>query len=122
VAWTLERGVADHGRPVRPDTRFQAASVSKVVATCAALALVERGVLALDDDVNRWLDRWRVPADRFVGPAVVTLRHLLDHTAGVNVTAFDGYAPGSAPPTLTDILEGLPPANSPPVRVTSAPG
>ncbi|WP_118133594.1 serine hydrolase [Oceanicella sp. SM1341] len=41
--------------PMRPDTLFRIASMTKPVLAVAALALVEEGVLALDAPVSRWL-------------------------------------------------------------------
>jgi len=75
-------GHADLGRavPVDPErTLFRVASVSKLFTATAAMQLVERGVLGLDDDVNQHLRSFRVP-DAFGEP--VRVRHLLTHTAG----------------------------------------
>jgi CubicO group peptidase (beta-lactamase class C family) len=43
-------------------------------------------------------------------------------TAGIGVPGFLGYEPGAPLPTLTQILDGTPPANSPPVTVIAMPG
>jgi CubicO group peptidase (beta-lactamase class C family) len=47
--------------PVTTATLFQAGSVSKPVAALGALHLVDRGLLSLDEDVNRKLRTWTVP-------------------------------------------------------------
>ena len=52
----------------------------------------------------------------------MTLRGLLSMTGGVGVPGFIGYEPGAPLPTLTEILDGTPPANSPPVTVIAVPG
>jgi CubicO group peptidase (beta-lactamase class C family) len=52
----------------------------------------------------------------------VTLRGLLSMTAGVGVPGYAGYQPGAPLPTLQQILDGTPPANSQPVRVDNIPG
>ena len=52
----------------------------------------------------------------------VTLRGLLSMTAGIGVPGYLGYAPGAPLPNLTQTLDGVPPANSPPVRVEAVPG
>ncbi len=68
----LEHGVANH-----PGTIFEAGSVSKQF-TAAALVLLELdGVLSLDDDVRRW-----VPELPDYGHTI-TLRQMLNHTAGL---------------------------------------
>jgi CubicO group peptidase (beta-lactamase class C family) len=43
-------------------------------------------------------------------------------TAGIGVAGFLGYEPGTRLPTLTQILDGTPPANSAPVTVVDVPG
>ena len=50
--------------PVGTRTLFQAGSISKPVAAAAALALVEKGKLSLDEDVNQKLKTWKVPRKR----------------------------------------------------------
>ena len=52
----------------------------------------------------------------------VTVRGLLSMTGGIGVPGYVGYEPGAPLPTLVQILGGVPPANSPPVRVEIVPG
>jgi serine-type D-Ala-D-Ala carboxypeptidase len=67
-------------RPMRPDTIFDLASISKVVATTAALMkLVDQGRVNLDDKVSRWLGSDFTGA----GKSEITVRHLLAHCSGV---------------------------------------
>lgn len=124
IEWARAWGLADvaSGRAATPETRFQAASMSKPVAALAVLRLAERGEIDLDVDVDRQLVGWRLPRDPGTGKAAVTPRRLLSHTAGVSVHGFRGYAPGEPVPTLLEVLEGSGPANSPPIRVVGTPG
>jgi CubicO group peptidase (beta-lactamase class C family) len=116
LAWSHVFGTA-------PDNAiYQAASLSKLVTAVAALRLVDRGVLDLDRDVNDYLTGWRVPENDFTRDHPVTLRQLLSMTAGVGVPGYPGYEPGQKLPTLQQIVDGAPPANSPPVRVEAIPG
>jgi CubicO group peptidase (beta-lactamase class C family) len=83
----------DGGPAMTPDTVFRIASMTKAVTSVAAMQLVERGLLTLDDpvpDIDPTLsapqvlegfDSAGVPTLR---PArrPITLRHLLTHTAG----------------------------------------
>ena len=116
LAWSHTFGTA-------PDNAiYQAASLSKLVTAVAALRLVDRGVLDLDRDVNDYLTGWRVPDNDFTRDHPMTLRQLLSMTAGVGVPGYLGYEPGQKLPTLQQILDGAPPANSPPVRVEAIPG
>ena len=107
---------------VTPTTIFQAASISKSVAALGTLVLVQSGRLTLDEDVNHWLTTWKIPENEFTRRQPVTLRTLLSHGAGITVHGFEGYAAGAPVPTLVQVLDGLPPANSAPIRVDQTPG
>ncbi|HEY6271274.1 MAG TPA: serine hydrolase domain-containing protein [Terriglobales bacterium] len=124
IAWAKGFGVnsAEGGSPVTAHTLFQAASISKPVTAAGALWLVQHGQLSLDDDVNGKLKSWQVPGNQFTAKEIVTPRRILSHNAGFNVHGFDGYAQGLPLPTSTQTLDGLPPANNPPIRVTARPG
>ena len=111
-----------YGKEATPDTVYQAASLSKFVAAIGAMRLVEDGTLDLDQDVNDKLTSWRVPSNALDAAHKVTLRGLLSMTGGIGVPGFLGYAVGSPLPTLRQILDGTPPANSPPVTVIAVPG
>lgn len=124
IAWAQAYGVADTdgARPATPATLFQAASISKPVSALAVLRLVEQGKFSLDDDINRYLKRWQIPANRFTETRPVTARLLLSHRAGTTVHGFPGYAANVTLPTLTQILLGEKPANTPAVVVVREPG
>jgi len=112
IDWSRGWGYADvdAGRKVEDDTLFQAASLSKPVAAVAALALVSRGRLTLDEDVNKVLKSWKVPDNQFTANEKVTLRRLLTHSAGTTVSGFRGYAASEEFPTLLQVLAGTKPA------------
>jgi len=116
-------GVREAGETdvVTPDTLFQAASISKPVTVVGALRLVERGILDLDADVNDLLTTWKVPPTGGWRPRL-TLRQLVSHSAGLTVHGFPGYPRDAPRPTLVQVLDGAPPANTPPVRVDTVPG
>ena len=111
-----------YGKDATPDTVYQAASMSKLVAAIGAMRLVEDGTLDLDQDVNDKLTSWRVPSNALDATHKVTLRGLLSMTGGIGVPGFLGYEAGAPLPSLTQILDGVPPANSPPVTVIAVPG
>jgi CubicO group peptidase (beta-lactamase class C family) len=124
VEWARGYGVTSvqDGKPVTPETLFQAASISKHVAALVALRLVDEGKLSLDEDVNGKLRSWKVPENEFTRIEKVTLRRLLNHSAGLTVHGFAGYAAGTPVPTLLEVLDGKKPANSAPIRVDVIPG
>jgi len=108
--------------PVTDHTLFQAASLSKGVSAVGVVRLMQEGVVSLDRDVNDYLVTWQVPYNAFQATEKVTLRRLLSHTAGTTVHGFRGYRYTEVLPTLIQILNGQPPANSPPVVVERVPG
>lgn len=124
VHWARGWGVRDMAgcQPVTPDTAFQAASISKLVTAVMTLRMVERGELALDDDINTTLRTWHLPDAGAVAQSPVTMRGLLSHTAGLNVHGFPGYAADASLPTAVQVLSGSRPANTEAVRVLDPPG
>lgn len=125
IAWVRAYGVTEAGgdTPVTSQTMFQAASISKPVTAAATLALVQDGSLNLDEDINQWLSSWKVPENEFTDGHSITLREVLSHTAGfTGNNGVDGYEPGAAVPTLTQALNGEPPATTPPVQVENLGG
>jgi CubicO group peptidase (beta-lactamase class C family) len=83
------------GRPVARDSLFRIASTTKPITAAATLALVEEGLLSLDDPVDRWLPeladrqvmrRMDGPLDQTVPAArAITTRDLLTFTFGFGV-------------------------------------
>jgi CubicO group peptidase (beta-lactamase class C family) len=124
IAWTKGFGVTAmaSGTSITPSTLFQAASISKPITAAGGLWLVQHGQLSLDEDVNGKLKSWQVPSNQFTATQKVTLRRILSHNAGFNVPGFDGYAQSQSLPTTEQTLDGLPPANNPPIRVKATPG
>ncbi len=73
------RALAPQVEPMTTNTIFDAASLTKVIATTPAIALlIERGQLKLDAPVHIYL-----PEFMGDGRERVTLRHLLTHTSGL---------------------------------------
>jgi CubicO group peptidase (beta-lactamase class C family) len=107
--------------PVRPDTLFRLASLSKPFAGVLTLSLVEDGLLALDDPVGRWLPELAEPRvlvhragpleDTVPAVRPITVRHLLTSTPGFGglwdgspldrAVYAAGLGPGPVPPELT---------------------
>ncbi|WP_456843800.1 serine hydrolase domain-containing protein [Cellulomonas sp. P5_C6] len=118
AAWLVDRGgsvTSGIAGIARPDSVFRISSVTKPVVAALAMALVDDGVLALDDEVDRWLpelaDRCvlrspgsplddTVPADR-----AVTVRDLLEFRLGIGMD-FAGPFPGTVLGALAEA--GLP--------------
>ncbi len=114
IEWVKSYGVMDRETksPVTNETLFQAGSISKPVAAYGALSLVEQGAIELEEDINTYLKSWKLPAAEFTKDKKVTLKNLLNHSAGVTVHGFLGYSPDLPVPSLIEVLNGTPPANS----------
>ncbi len=122
LEWARVYGTREVERPDRADrrTRFQAASVSKVITALATLRLVQIKRLELRDDVNQRLRNWKLPNS---SGRAVTVGELLSHMAGINWPAGESALPPVDPlPSLLQRLNGEPPASNKPVRVDGIPG
>jgi len=122
LRWAKGYGIANTstGSKVDEQTLFQAGSISKPVAALAALKLWEEGKVDLDEDVNNYLQGWKVEETRFTENEKVTLRRLLTHTAGTTVHGFPGYAQTDTFPTIIQVLNGE--GNTDKIEVDTIPG
>lgn len=73
-------GEARPGEAMTPDRRMFWLSSTKPIAAVAIAQLWERGKLALDDRVARYLPEFAAG-----GKEAVTIRHLLTHTSGIRM-------------------------------------
>ncbi|WP_286802035.1 MULTISPECIES: beta-lactamase family protein [Sphingobacterium] len=124
ILWSKTYGFADldSKTPVRSNTLFQVASMSKPVSAYAALKEVELGKLASNADVNLYLKSWKIPENNWTRAKTVTLKNIISHTAGLTVSGFPGYRTTDPIPTAVEVLSGLKPANTPMVYVDKLPG
>jgi CubicO group peptidase (beta-lactamase class C family) len=98
-------GLADReaGRPMALDTVFRFSSVTKPIVAAAALVLAERGVLALEAPVSRFLPGFRPKlADGRVPE--ITIAQLLTHTSGLS---YGFLQPQGGPYLTADVSDGM---------------
>jgi CubicO group peptidase (beta-lactamase class C family) len=79
--------------PVQRDTIFRIASMSKPVTSVAALILMERGVMRLEDPISKWAPEFaqmsvlRRPEssleDTYPAPRAITIEDLMTHRSGL---------------------------------------
>ncbi|MBX8498476.1 serine hydrolase domain-containing protein [Pseudomonas lijiangensis] len=105
IRYASARGWADRESriTVERDTRFRLASLTKLLTSVTALRLCELGVLSLEAPVTTWLKDFRPQLADGREP-VITLRHLLSHTAGLSY-GFE-QPPGNAY-ALAGVSDGL---------------
>jgi CubicO group peptidase (beta-lactamase class C family) len=124
LEWARGYGVADTAtqKPVTTQTLFQAGSISKSLNGVGVLKLVQEGKLDLYTDINTYLRTWKFPYDSLSKDRKITIANLLSHTAGLSVHGFPGYDRNDTIPSLPQILDGKPPANTEAVRSQFEPG
>jgi len=125
LAYAQDEDIVTAGWEATPDTLFQAASISKAVTAVLALCLAADGKLSLDDDIANAIHTWSLPPLATTSGEWrprITLRQLLCHGAGLSGQGFPGYRRDEPVPSLLDILDGRPPANTDPIRSVGIPG
>lgn len=90
-------------RAMQADSVFLLASLTKPIVTATAMSMVERGLLGLDDEVTRWLPDFRPKVAGGV-EAVITIRQLLTHTAGLTYSFFQ---PKGGPYERAGVSDGI---------------
>ncbi|MDL2284604.1 beta-lactamase family protein [Oxalobacter sp. OttesenSCG-928-P03] len=88
---------------MKEDAIFRLASVSKAFTSMAAGALIEQGKLNPDDPVSKWLPDFR-PKTADGKTPVITVRHLMTHTAGLDYRFFQ---PKDGPYHKANVSDGL---------------
>ncbi|WP_109852216.1 serine hydrolase domain-containing protein [Aquimarina sp. AU58] len=126
IAWTKGYGVMDKESqtPVTTQTLFQASALSIPVTAYGVLRLVEQDKVTLDENINSYLKSWKVPENEFTKEKKVTIRNLLNHSAGIYPRRIGGhrYSINEKIPTLVEILNGIYPAKNEPITVNKEPG
>lgn len=122
ILWSKGYGLADNNKKeaVNPGTMFQAASMSKAITAFAVLKLAEKRNLDIDRNINDYLTSWKIPENEFTKTEKVTIRRLLNHTAGMSISGFIGYKKTDTIPSVDEILNGK--GNTPKIVVESVPG
>ena len=110
--------------PIKKNTIFQLASISKPISAWGIMKLVESGKLDLDAPIEKYLTRWHLPVsyERYIlekygkikdptsiiNHDEITIRRLLSHTAGLTIPSCIGIHPYHLPsiPTIEDNLSG----------------
>ncbi|HAF29945.1 MAG TPA: penicillin-binding protein [Bacteroidales bacterium] len=124
ISWQITFGYANlqDSIKVSPNTVFNGASLSKPVSAMAALKLVDKEILALNEDVNHKLQGWKIPESHFTKKEKVSLKRLISHTAGIDNHLWSSYGNDEKVPSLIEMLTGENPSVDPPVAVVSVPG
>ena len=88
---------------MRVDTLFRLSSITKPYVSAAALALIARRRLSLEDRVDKWLPEFQ-PRLAGGGTAPITVHQLLTHTAGLG---YGFHEPSDGPYHRAHVSDGL---------------
>src|SRR5581483_2194498 len=104
VAYLRGYGAAHKSEPVMPQTQFLLASLSKSFTAIAVLQQVERGRVALDAPVQRYLPDFHI--SDVAASSRITVRELLNQTSGLSDAGFpEGILP--QPTSIRERVESL---------------
>jgi hypothetical protein len=78
--------------PNNMDTKFNLGSMNKMFTATSIMQLVERGLLALDDPISKYVDESWLPKEI---TSKITIHHLLTHTSGLGSYFNETYMKGS---------------------------
>lgn len=108
VVYSGAFGVSDveSGTPATARSVLQVGSIMKPFTAAGILRLAERGLLSLDDPIEKYVTEFKPKA------SPITLRHLLTHTSGLQGPAPDQQKPTTREQTIK-LLEGYPLAFTP---------
>jgi CubicO group peptidase (beta-lactamase class C family) len=90
-------------RVMSEDTIFRFSSLTKPIVSATAMALLERGRLDLNAPLTRWIPEFR-PKTPDGQEAVITVRQLLTHTAGLTYGLFQ---PADGPYQRAGVSDGI---------------
>src|SRR5262245_43130861 len=107
LIWAKGYGFADLQKktPATPATLYRIASISKLFTSTAIMQLRDSGKLQLDDPVAKHLS-WFKLRQAHAGP-VITIRHLITHTAGLPREAWSTNWSDLTFPTRDEMIRRL---------------
>ncbi|MEQ9424617.1 MAG: serine hydrolase domain-containing protein [Cyclobacteriaceae bacterium] len=88
IAYTYGHAIWGTDSPIETNNIFRIASMTKLLTSIAALQLVEQDLIALDEDLSKFVPEMAdIPIltrekELINGEIPITLRHLLTHTSG----------------------------------------
>jgi CubicO group peptidase (beta-lactamase class C family) len=78
----------DAKRPVDADTIYHWASITKTFTGIAIMQLRDRGLLALDDPIVKYVPEFRQVHDTYGDIGKVTIRHMMTHSSGLRASTW----------------------------------
>ncbi|BAP32645.1 uncharacterized protein CHSO_3608 [Chryseobacterium sp. StRB126] len=91
------------------NTAFSTASITKPITALLCHILDEKRLINLDEPIDKYLKRWRLPKSKFTENNSPTWKQFLNHTAGTSQGEFEDHYEGDVIPTIKQSLLGQPP-------------
>lgn len=108
---------------VTSNTIFSACSISKFITGMIVMLLTEKGIVNLDENINKKLKTWKIPDNKFTENKKVTLRNLLCHQSGIMDPdeSFAELNSNDDIPSIVDLLNGKSPYCKVPIELQYEP-
>lgn len=107
---------------INVNTAFSTASITKPITALLCHILEEKGLINLDDPIDKYLKRWHLPKSKFIENNSPTWKQFLNHTAGTSQDGFADYYEGDTIPTLNQSLLGQIPRYDKEIEFLFTPG
>lgn len=108
IVYSKQFGVKSAESPEKIDenTAFSTASISKPITALLCFILEEKGLINLNEPIDKSLKRWHLPKSKFTENNSPTWKQFLSHTAGTSQEGFEDHYEGEKIPTLEESLLG----------------
>ncbi|HCA05751.1 serine hydrolase domain-containing protein [Chryseobacterium sp.] len=104
------------------NTAFSTASISKPITSLLCHILEEKGLINLNDPIDKYLKRWHLPKSKFTENNSPTWRQFFNHTAGTSQGGFEDHYEGETIPTIKQSLLGQIPRYDKEIEFLFTPG
>lgn len=113
---------ANSSEKIDENTAFSTASISKPITALLCFILEEKGLINLNEPIDKSLKRWHLPKSKFTENKAPTWKQFLNHTAGTTQSGFEDHYEGEKIPTLEESLLGKIPRYDKEIEFTFEPG
>jgi CubicO group peptidase (beta-lactamase class C family) len=124
IVYTKQFGQKSANSPekINENTAFSTASISKPITALLCFILEEKGLINLNEPIDKSLKRWHLPKSKFTENNSPTWKQFLNHTAGTTQSGFEDHYEGEKIPTLEESLLGKIPRYDKEIEFTFEPG
>ncbi|WP_316840432.1 serine hydrolase domain-containing protein [Pedobacter gandavensis] len=124
LVYSKQFGVKSNNSTEKIDenTAFSTASISKPITALLCHILEEKGLINLNDPIDKYLKRWHLPKSKFTENNSPTWKQFLNHTSGTSQGGFADHYEGDTLPTIKQSLLGQIPRYKKEIEFLFSPG